>query len=120
METIKNMMKGGHLAIGDCLYSYMLGYLHKYEFVEIAKSEYNNDQYALLKPVAVLSYDSKKWRKVSGLENKRDWCRANIETDTRYCLDAKKCLEDSIESLTKHIESSTWQRKHAKNMLERL
>lgn len=117
-KTIEQYMKEGRLAIGGFLYSYMLGYLHKYELVEIVKSEYNDDHYALLKPVEVLPYDGKKWRKMLGYDNKRDWCRENTRIETRFCLNAKKCLEESIESLTRHIESSTWQRKHAQNMLE--
>lgn len=119
-KTIKQYMDEGRLAIGGFLYSYMLGYLHKYELMEIVKSEYDNENYALLKPVKVLTYEGKKWRDVHGFDNNRDWCRENTKIETRFQLTAKDCLLQSIESLTKHIESSTWQRKHAQNMLERL
>ena len=121
MKSIERYMKEGRLEIGGFLYSYALGYLHKYELMEIVKSEYDDEHYALLKPVEVLSYESRKWRKLHGFDNKRDWCRENTRIETaRFQLTAKDCLEQSIESLTKHIESSTWQRKHAQNMLERL
>lgn len=117
-KTISEYIDSHQIAIGGFLYSYTLGYLYKYELMEIVKSEYNDDHYALLKPVQVLPYDGKKWRKMLGFDNKRDWCRENTRIETRFQLTAKDCLEQSIESLTKHIESSTWQRKHAQNMLE--
>ena len=119
-KTIKQYMDEGHLKIGGFLYSYGLGYLHKYEFMKIVASEYNDEEYALLKAIEVMDYESKKWHKVLGYDYEHTWCRANIRFDTRFNISPIECLKEGIKSLEKHIESSTWQKKKAEKILSNI
>lgn len=116
-KTINEYMKDGRLKLGDFLYSYLLGYINKYKFVKIVKSEYDDEQYALLKPISSKSYDSKQWVMLHGFENEHTYLRANIKWDVRFNVDETDCLNSAIKSLELHIKSSQSQLEKAKKLL---
>lgn len=117
-KTIQEYMKNHQLKIGGFLFSYSLGILTKYEFIKIVESQYNDEKYALLKPIAQLSYEGKKWREVFGYETENLLLRANINFDVRFNVDAKNSLLAGIQSLQAHINSSQWQLDKAKEIIK--
>lgn len=119
-KTIFQYMDEGRLTIGGFLYSYGLGYLTKYELIKIVESQYNDEKYALMKPVESMDYGHKKWHKISGYDNEHSWLRANIRYDTHFNIKPIACLEESIKSLQKHINSSTWQKAKAEMILKNI
>lgn len=111
-------MDEGHLAIGGFLYSYGLGFLTKYELIKIVESQYNDEKYAVMKPIESMDYEHKRWYKI--YDDEPSWLRANIRHDIRFNIKPIACLEESIKSLQKHIASSTWQKSKAGKILENL
>ena len=117
-KTIYEYMHSNRLEIGDCVYSYVLGKLYKFKLMEIVKSEYNNEEYALLKLLAFKSYTNKKWQVLNGYEEQHTWLRANVYYDSRFDPNPISCLKNAMESLEKHIESSKWQLEKAEILLK--
>lgn len=119
-KTISEYIDSHQLEIGGYLYSYALGVLTECKFMKIVKSEYNDMEYALLKPTRCLSYERKKWDIQHGYENERYQLKACISTDLRFNVNQVSCLQDAIKSLENHIKSSTWQLGKAKTILRNI
>lgn len=116
-KTLKEYMSHNRLKTGDCVFSYALCYLTKYKFMKVVKSEYNDEEYALLQPIEFKSYEKKTWQVLHGYESAHTWIRANIRYDTRFNVNEIDCLNDAVKTLGKHIESSQWQLDKAKKIL---
>ena len=115
--TIVEYIRQKKLEIGGLVYSYALGVLTKYKLLKIVKSEYSSDDYALLKPIACMTYEKKKWDILHGYDTENTLVRANIQYDTRFSVNEIECLKASVESLEKHIQSSMWQKDKAEILL---
>lgn len=116
-KSIHDYMRENRLEIGGFLYAYMLGELVKYKLVKIVESEYNDEKYACLRPIASLHFDRKKWEMLKGYGDEKSLLRANIRYDTRFNINEFSCLKSAIASLQAHIESSQWQMEKAKTIL---
>lgn len=118
--TIDEYMSQKKLEIGGLMYSYALGVLTKYKLLKIVKSEYSSDEYALLKPIACMTYEKGKWDILHGYEHENTWLRANIQYDTRFSVNEIACLKAAMQSLESHIKSSKWQFDKAEHILKNI